>query len=285
MLLTGLLGWPVSHSRSPAMHNAAFQAAGIAGVYVPMPVPPDRIEAAVRGLVALGFRGANVTIPHKQTVIPFLDEISPAARAIGAVNTIAVRENGRLCGDNTDAPGFLADLVAQDIRLPELVAGGALILGAGGSARAIVYALATAGIPILLAARRSEQAQHLLADLLPHLPSSARLHALTPGPAPDFSGMLRSLAPSAPRLIVNCTPLGMSSRVDASPWPDDAPFRRDQIVYDLVYNPPETRLLAQARAAGARGLNGLGMLLHQGALAWEQWVGRPAPLAAMRAAL
>ncbi len=285
MLLTGLLGWPVSHSRSPAMHNAAFQAAGVDGVYLPLPVSPDRIEAAVRGLVALGFGGANVTIPHKQAVIPFLDELSPAARAIGAVNTIVVRADGSLFGDNTDAPGFLADLSAQGIRLSDLVTGGALIFGAGGSGRAIVYALATAGIPILLAARRSEQAQHLITDLLPHLPSYAQLRSLPPDPAPDFGPLLRSLAPSAPRLIVNCTSLGMTPRVDVSPWPDDVPFRRDQIVYDLVYNPPETRLLAQARACGARGLNGLGMLLHQGALAWEQWVGRPAPLAAMSVAL
>ena len=275
MMLTGLLGWPVAHSRSPGMHNAAFAAAGIAGVYLPLAVPPERLAAAVQGLVALGFRGVNVTIPHKQAVIPLLDDLTPAARAIGAVNTILVREDGRLYGDNTDAPGFIADLTEQGVVLADIAAEGALVLGAGGSARAVVFALATAGVPVTVWARRAEQAQALCDGLRPFLPSAVVLQVLPPT-APT---------PGRPALIVNCTPVGMEPQVGVSPWPSSWALHPGQIVYDLVYNPPHTRLLQQAAAHGARGINGLGMLLHQGALAWELWTGRPAPLAAMRRAL
>lgn len=275
MFLTGLLGWPVAHSRSPAMHNAAFAAAGIAGTYLPLAVPPERLAAAVSGLVALGFRGVNVTVPHKQAVIPLLDELSPAAQAIGAVNTIVVREDGRLYGDNTDAPGFLADLTEQGVALADRTAAGALVLGAGGSARAVAFALATAGVPVTVWARRPEQAQALCETLRPFLPPTARVQAL-PSAADT---------PGHPALIVNCTSAGMHPQEDASPWPAHWPLYPDQIVYDLVYNPPRTRFLAQAAAHGARPINGLGMLLHQGALAWTLWTGQPAPLAAMRRAL
>ncbi len=275
MVLTGLLGWPVAHSRSPSMHNAAFGAAGIVGVYLPLAVPPERLAAAVQGLVALGFRGVNVTIPHKQAVMPLLDELTPAARAIGAVNTILVREDGRLCGENTDAPGFIADLTEQGVSLADVAAEGALILGAGGSARAVAFALATAGVPVTVWARRVEQAQALCDELRPFLPSAVSLQVLPPA-APT---------PGRPALIVNCTPVGMEPQVGVSPWPSHWSLHPGQIVYDLVYNPPYTRLLQQAAAHGARGINGLGMLLHQGALAWELWTGRPAPLSAMRQAL
>ncbi len=284
MILTGLLGWPVSHSRSPAMHNAAFAAAGMNGVYVPLAVPPERLAAAIAGLVALGFRGANVTIPHKQAVMPYVNEVSPAAVAIGAVNTLVVRQDGSLYGDNTDAPGFLADLQEQGVDLDGLATAGALVLGAGGSARAVAYALAGHGIPTLVVSRRGEQAQALVASLLLHLPR----HPSAPVAAPLLTAQpWSSLAALAGRvsLVVNCTPLGMTPQVDISPWPDEIALGPAQIAYDLVYNPPDTRFLIQARASGAGAINGLGMLLHQGALAWEAWTGQPAPLAAMREAL
>ena len=175
MLLTGLIGWPVGHSRSPAMHNAAFTAADIEGVYVPLPVPPERVGEAVTGLRALGFRGANVTVPHKQTVIPYLDALSPAAEAIGAVNTIVVREDGSLFGDNTDARGFLADLAEQGIMVAEMKEGGATILGAGGSARAVAYALASSGVPVHIWSRRPAQAEALVRTLGSHLPPTSDL--------------------------------------------------------------------------------------------------------------
>lgn len=277
MHLTGLIGWPVGHSKSPAMHNAAFRAAGVDGYYALLTVRPDRVGEAVAGLRALGFRGANVTVPHKQAVMPFLDVLTPEARAIGAVNTIIVEEDGTLVGTNTDAMGFWQDLQALGAPLDDLTASATLVLGAGGSARAVAYALATHDIPVRILARRPEQAQLLVASLSPYLPDAG---LLTSHPWPE----LRTLAATA-RLIVNCTPVGMFPNIDASPWPDNLPFRPEQIVYDLVYNPRQTRLMAQAAAAGARAWNGLGMLVRQGALAWELWTGHPAPVAAMRAAV
>ena len=277
MILVGLIGWPVGHSKSPAMHNAAFRATGVQGYYALLPVHPHRVGEAVSGLRALGFRGANVTVPHKQAVIPFLDELTPEARAIGAVNTIIVEENGSLVGDNTDATGFIQDLQELGAPLDEIAKSAALVLGAGGSARAVAYALASRGVPVRLLARRPEQAQALAASLAPHL-SNAGL--LTAHAWPE----LRNIAPGA-RLIVNCTPVGMSPHTDASPWPDDLAFQPQQMLYDLVYNPRRTRLMAQAQEAGASAWNGLGMLVHQGARAWSLWTGRPAPIAVMRAAV
>ena len=277
MILVGLMGWPVGHSKSPAMHNAAFDAAGIDGRYVLLPVHPDRVGEAVAGLRALGFRGANVTVPHKQAVIPFLDELTPEARAIGAVNTIIVAEDGALIGANTDATGFLQDLQELGAPLDELTGGGALVLGAGGSARAVVYALAQAGIPARVLARRPEQAAAMVTALAPHLSDPGLLSAHSWPGLPHLAADVR--------LIVNCTPVGMSPNVDASPWPDDVPFRPEQLVYDLVYNPRQTRLMTQAQAAGARAWNGLGMLVHQGAQAWELWTGQSAPVDVMRAAI
>lgn len=281
MILTGLLGWPVGHSRSPAMHNAAFAASGTDGVYVPLAVPPERLGTAVMGLAALGFSGTNVTIPHKRAVMAYVHELSPAAVAIGAVNTLVVRLDGSLYGDNTDASGFLADLSDQGLDMDVLATSGALVLGAGGSARAVAYALASRGIPVVVSSRRSEQAHELVAALQRHLLSapqaSALLKAQPWSSLPVIAGLVS--------LVVNCTPLGMTPDVGASPWPDGLAFQPAQIAYDLVYNPPHTRFMSQARASGAQAINGLGMLLHQGALAWEAWTGQPAPLATMREAL
>ncbi len=279
MLLTGVIGWPVGHSRSPAMHNAAFAAAGIEGVYLPFPVHPEQVGEAVVGMKALGFRGINVTVPHKQAVMPYLDELSPAAEAIGAVNTIVVSEDGKLFGDNTDARGFLADLMEQGIEIEALQQGGALLLGAGGSARAVTYALASSGIPVTISARRPEQAQSLIDGLRPHLPDDSSVFNLQSSLSEIKDQELKT------KLIVNCTPVGMWPRVDTSPWPGDVPFHSGQFLYDLIYNPLETKLMRQARGSGAGVSNGLGMLVHQGALAWEQWTGVTAPLDAMRLGL
>ncbi|MEJ2753249.1 MAG: shikimate dehydrogenase, partial [Chloroflexota bacterium] len=224
--LTGLIGWPVSHSFSPAMHNAALAVLGLNWVYVPLPVPPDRVGDAVRGLPALGFQGVNVTVPHKQAVMPFLDEISPAAQAVGAVNTILVeQESGRLLGFNTDGRGFLADLVAKEV---EVNGRHCLVLGAGGSARGIVYALFQAGGRVLLLARRPEQAYQLAADL-----GSGFVEEIRP-----LAELESTAAQTKAPLIINTTPLGMSPHVNGSPWPDDVPVPAGSFVYDLVYNPP-----------------------------------------------
>jgi shikimate dehydrogenase len=275
--LTGLIGWPVSHSVSPVMHNAAFAARGLDWRYLPLPVDPARPDAvgdAVRGMRALGLRGINVTVPHKQAVLPFLDHVEAAAQAMRAVNTIVVEADGSLGGDNTDAPGFIADLRDHGVE-PSGMHG--LVLGAGGSARAIVYGLAQAGAHRLTIANRSvERAASLLADLRPFL-------GVLPVDVVTLPDGITGVAASA-ELIVNCTSLGMTPHAETTPWPPDLPLRPRQIVYDLVYNPAETRLLRQAQAGGARAIGGLGMLIWQGALAFTRWTGEPAPVEVMRAA-
>lgn len=278
--LIGLIGWPVSHSFSPAMHNAAAAALGLNWVYVPLPVPPDQVETAVLGLPALGFRGVNVTVPHKQAVIPFLHEIEAGARAIGAVNTILVGERGtgsgeRLVGKNTDWAGFMADLAGLGV---DVAGRECLIMGAGGSARAVAYGLARAGAQVQILARRIAQAAALVADLSPHVPAAS----LRERPLADLPPIAATA--SAP-LIVNATPLGMTPHTDASPWPDGVPFPAAAFVYDLVYNPIETKLMRQAHAAGCAAANGLGMLVQQGALAFAAWTGQQPDVAVMRAAL
>lgn len=275
--LVGLLGWPVAHSRSPQMHNAAFAALRLDWAYVPLPVPPERLEDAMRGLRALGFAGANVTIPHKAAVIPYLDELSPLARALGAVNTLRVVE-GRWIGENTDVEGFRRALAETGLSARgEAVA----ILGAGGAARAVLAALAMEGAAeIFLINRSPERAHRLIAELRETFPPAGlRLpptHVLRPEEPP----------PEDIALLINTTPVGMAPEVEASPWPPERPFPWGlQGVIDLIYEPPRTRLMALAEAAGIPAFNGLGMLLHQGALAFTLWTGREPPLAVMRAAL
>lgn len=272
--LVGIVGWPVAHSFSPAMHNAAFAAAGLNWAYVPLPLHPDDVATAVTALPTLGFRGVNVTVPHKQAVIPHLQEVEAGARAIGAVNTLLFR-NGRAAGHNTDWSGFLADLHAQAV---DVNGRDCLVLGAGGSARAVVYALAREGGRVQVLARRVIQAQQLVADLGPHLAGAAVQ-------ARDLAELATAAAGASAPLIVNTTPLGMAPDVDRSVWPEDLPFPSGAFVYDLVYNPAQTQFMRQAQAAACRTANGLGMLLHQGAQAFALWTGREPELAVMRRAL
>ena len=276
--MVGLIGWPTGHSVSPLMHNAAFAALGLDWRYIPLPVPTDpatRIGEAVYGLRALGMKGANVTVPHKQAVIPFLDELSGAALAIGAVNTIIVQPDGRLLGDNTDAPGFIADLRDHGV---EPQGKRVLVLGAGGSARAVVYGLALAGAcSITIANRTPDRAAELTVTLQERLPNCPL----------DACALLDDLPNVAQNtdLIINCTSLGMTPNVDGLPWLPELPFRPDQAVYDLVYNPRQTRLLAQAERDGARAIGGIGMLVWQGAIAFERWTGVTPPVDLMRQAI
>jgi shikimate dehydrogenase len=275
--IVGLLGWPVSHSLSPAMHNAAFDYLSLDWRYVPMPVDartPGVIQQAVAGLRALGLCGANVTVPHKQAVMPYVDRLEPAAQAIGAVNTLFVDKDGTLVGDNTDAAGFVSDLHEHGVELEDQHV---LVLGAGGSARAIVYGLARAKVARIAVANRTfETAQALVGTLQPLAPSCHMTAYALPGDLPRLAQYAD--------LIVNCTKLGMTPDVDTTPWPDDLPFRSGQVVYDLVYNPANTKLLRQAIRDGAQALGGLGMLVWQGALAFERWTSQPAPLDVMRSA-
>lgn len=270
----GLVGYPLGHSLSPRLHRAALQALSQRGDYRLYEVPPED-EATVRHLLdALRqgrLHGLNVTIPHKRRAAALADALTPTAQAIGAVNTLFARE-GRLWGDNTDAPGFWTDLRAQ---LPAASArpGMALVLGAGGAARAVVYALLRHGWRVWVVARRPAQAQALCRDLSA---ATGQPHctALAWG-APDQ--WLRE----TPALIVNTTPVGMAPHAQASPWPATLPWPPGAALYDLVYNPRPTLLVRQARAAGLPAADGLGMLIEQAALAFERWTGLRPPRQAL----
>lgn len=275
--IVGLVGWPVGHSVSPVMHNAAFAALELDWCYVPLPVPVEparRIAEAVAGLRALGLRGANVTVPHKQNVMPHLDRLSPAAQAIGAVNTIRVEPDGALLGDNTDAPGFVADLAEHGV---DPAGKSALVLGAGGSARAIVYGLAHAGATrIAIANRTLARGQTLAGEMQALFPACTITAHHLPAAVAVLAGQTH--------LVVNTTSLGMTPHVETTPWDENILFTPDQVVYDLVYNPRRTRLLQKAEADGAQAIGGLGMLIWQGAIAFELWTGQRPPVEVMRRA-
>ena len=256
-----LFGYPLGHTLSPAMQGAALAEAGLADwSYTPHPVAPAGLAAAVEQLRRPGVAGANVTVPHKQAIMPLLDGVTPVADAIGAVNIVVKQPDGRLIGHNTDAAGFLADLFTLGVSITTRPV---LVLGAGGSARAVVAACAGVGARVRVVARRREQA--------------AALQNLAPVAIFDWTPLALLQACDDCVLIVNCTPLGMTPQVEASPWLPGTPFPPTAFVYDLVYNPAETQLTRAAQTAGLRAATGLGMLVEQGALGFELWTGRPAP--------
>lgn len=277
--LVVLLGDPVAHSRSPHIHNTAFAAQGINAVYLARRVVAEDLAAAVNGLRALRLLGANVTLPHKQAVLPLLDTVSPRAEAVGAVNTIVCTEDagGRrvLRGDNTDVAGFLAPLQPHADRLHGAEM---LVFGAGGAARAVVYALLTEHAParLTLAVRTPPKAEPLARDLAAYDEHAA----LDIVPMDEAGPALR-----ASTLVVNATPLGMHPHPDGTPWPAADDFAAEQIVYDLVYHPSTTRLLREAAERGATPLGGLAMLIGQAAAAYRQWTGRPMPVDTVRSEL
>ncbi len=275
--LVGVIGWPVAHSLSPVMHNAALRRMGLNWHYVPLPVHPHGVGDAIHGAAALGFRGVNVTVPHKQAVMALMDRVAPEASAVGAVNTVVMtRDAGGgviLEGHNTDVEGFLGSLRAGGF---EPAGGKGIVVGAGGAARAVVYGLLTAGMEeIVVLNRTASRAQALVADLQRALAacrgvghrSRVRAGALTP------EGLQAETHGAA--LLVNATTVGMWPRGNGSVWPDELPMPVHLTVYDLVYNPLETRLLRQARDSGSRAIDGLGMLARQGALALALWLDMP----------
>ena len=273
VLLAGVIGDPVAHSRSPAIHNAAFAYLGIAARYELWPTSIAELPARIASLRAPTILGANVTLPHKIAVLPLLDQIDAAAQAIGAVNTIVREADGSLSGINTDAPAFLSAL-RQDAGY-EPANQSAVILGASGAARAAAVALVGAGITQLVVTNRTlERAEELLGDVLSLADSDPLLFALTPDD-PALPGMLAESS-----LIVNATSLG---------WrPNETPLAAELIppnalIYDMVYRP--TRLLHDAAERGARPLDGMGMFVRQAALAFERWTNRAAPIDVMRAAV
>src|SRR6202142_2620010 len=265
MIHLGLVGYPLKHSLSPNIHSTALKACGLEGDYSLFPILPDDkhgLEDLFARLRSGEITGLNITIPHKQNIIPFLDELTPTAKAIGAVNAIYYRNN-KLIGDNTDASGFLCDLKRfignQESKIANRKS--ALILGAGGSARAVIYALLDDGWNVVVSARRIEQAQQLVASFAPRELRTMNYQ--------NFNTEISTF-----NLIVNTTPVGMTPNIDQSPWPDDFQFPQQAMVYDLVYNPRETKLVKDACSAGLSATTGLGMLIEQAALAFEIWTGR-----------
>ena len=272
--IVGVVGYPVSHTLSPAMHNAALRELGLDWVYVPFSAPPERLPDAVRGLQAVGARGFNATIPHKERLLPLLDRVSEEAAFIGAVNTVVFEERGVSVGYNTDAEGFLRALDESGIARP--AGGKAVVLGAGGAARAVTAALAQADArEIALVNRTLSKAEALAAAAQEKMGLPARAFPLTE------AGVMSALEGAS--LLVNATSAGMDG-ADRLPIPPSA-LRPPLAVYDIVYSPPETGLLKAAARNGCKTLNGLGMLAHQGAIALERWTGAPAPVETMRRTL
>ena len=256
-VLAGVMGWPVAHTRSPAIHNHWIARYGLKGAYVQLPVQPDRLEAAIRGLPALGFAGCNVTVPHKVNAMRFMDELHPAARRVAAINTIVVQAGGRLLGMNNDGAGYIQSLRDTDPAWRG-DAGPALVLGAGGAARAIVVALLDEGVPELRITNRTlERAQALaeaFGDRVQVVPWAERNEAM-----------------AGVSLLVNTTTQGMHGQAPLDVGMAALPAAA--MVSDAIYIPMETPLLAQARLRGHRTVNGLGMLLNQARPAFQSWFG------------
>ncbi|KIV55149.1 shikimate dehydrogenase [Aneurinibacillus migulanus] len=272
-ILTGLFGHPVGHSLSPLMHNRAFAELGINFRYAAFDIEPGQVREAVDAIRALGLRGVNVTIPHKVTVMDYLDEIDAEARAIGAVNTI-VNDGGKLIGYNTDGRGYVRSLTEETG--VDLSRQSALLLGAGGAARGVGVALLGAGLGSLVITNRTIEKAEQLAEQLQAIHPQANI-AVQP-----MEMMGDALA--AATLLVQTTSIGMHPNVEASPVAVEALHER-LLVSDLIYNPMNTKLLRDAKEKGARIHHGLGMFIYQGALSFEYWTGQPAPVDAMREAV
>ena len=280
MILLGLIGYPLSHSLSPKLHQAACAAVGLQGEYRLYQVTPgdnDGLAELANAMRKSEIEGLNVTIPHKQAIMPLLDELTASARAIGAVNTLYIKD-GKLIGHNTDAPGFLADLKkfmgnAEGEKK-------ALVLGAGGAARAVVYALKNDQWKLTLAVRRADLSQaRALIDSFESQAGNGSMNMILLE-AGDLAGLAGGI-----NLIVNTTPIGMFPETDFSPWPVGLPFPGGVAVYDVVYNPRQTRLVREARAAGLRATSGLGMLVEQAARSFTCWTGREVPSEVLFAAV
>ena len=260
--LAGIMGWPVAHSRSPVLHGFWLDETGIDGAYLPLPVQPQHIEQALRALPILGFRGCNLTIPHKRAALSVVDRVEPMARRIGAINTIVIRSDGSIEGRNTDAFGFCENLFDA---VPDWQpgAGPAVILGAGGAARAIVAALADARVSEIRIVNRTLARAETLAHDLSTPEVRISIHSWD-----EAGAALRHAG-----LLVNATSLGMAGEpalpLDLSSLPPATP------VVDIVYVPLETDLLTAARRRGHPVVDGLGMLLHQGRPGFEAWFGAP----------
>ncbi len=255
--LAGVIGWPIAHSLSPRLHGAWIQHYEIKGAYVPLAVTPDHLKDALRALPKLGFRGVNITIPHKTTALDVMDHVDPLALRVGAVNTVVIREDGSLEGRNTDVFGFCENVCSAGVVAP--LRGPAVVLGAGGAARAVVAGLQQLGATAIRLVNRSrEKAERLREDL-----GSEEITCM------DLDDL--RVAMDGAVMLVNATPLGMKGHppleMDLSALPSSA------WVVESVYNPLETGLLRQARARGNPTVDGLGMLIHQARPGFEAWFG------------
>ena len=268
----GIIGHPVSQSMSPAMHNAAIRALNIDYVYVPLHVMPEDLESAICGIRALNVAGVNVTIPHKEPIIAFLDEVSESGSRTGSVNTV-INRDGRLRGESTDGPGFMRSAEGE---WGAINGCRALVLGAGGSSKAVCYSLAEAGCKIVVANRTFERAAQLTEGLNSFFGKVSKAVRI------DREVLAEEIREAD--LLVNTTSVGMYPATEGIPLPSDL-LRANVLVYDLIYNPGETRLVREARSRGARAMNGLMMLVHQGALSFEMWTGQKAPIMIMQEAV
>jgi shikimate dehydrogenase len=262
MTYLGVCGWPVAHSRSPAMHNAALRAVGLDDwEYLALPLPPPLFATTARALPAAGFRGVNVTIPHKQAALALADDASPAACAIGAANTLTFERDGAILADNTDAPALLEAVRARI----DPAGRSALVLGAGGAARAAAWALVGAGARVEIWNRSPARAAALAREI----------------------GARPVAVPGAAEIVVNATSVGLEPNIDpfkAIPLKADT-FEAGSCVIDMVYGSGETRFLTTARLRGARVVDGLEILVAQGVASFERWTGKMAPRQAMRGAV
>ncbi|MEN3037791.1 MAG: shikimate dehydrogenase [Candidatus Kryptonium sp.] len=271
--LVGLIGHPVLHSFSPLIHNAAFEILELNYKYVTFDVLPENLKDALKGIVALGIKGVNVTIPHKETVIENLDNVSPEARIVGAVNTI-VNENGVLSGYNTDVYGFTESLKKYKDMITNTPV---FIFGAGGSARAVIYSLITNFQPerIVIANRnisRAEKVARYFSQVLGYKDFEVKEFFF-----PEIAGDIKSA-----RLVINTTPIGMYPEVNDLPVQSDEIFHEGQIVYDLIYNPSMTKFLKVAQNKGAKVISGTEMLILQASKSFELWTGKEMPISKIK---
>lgn len=271
--LLAVIGHPVSHSLSPLIHNAALASQGVAAVYVAFDVVPDELQTALLGLRAVGFWGANVTIPHKERAAGLVDKLDPAAATVGAVNTI-VNRSGVLEGYNSDIAGFAKAVTS--VR-PSGVAGSrCLVLGAGGAARAVVAALLAGGAGEVFVHNRTRLRAERLCEEAQHWSGGGSCQVASPGSLADIV--------ASATIVVNATSIGLDSSVKESPVPVDI-LDSHHVVVDLVYGPQPTSLVRAANARGAAAVDGLEMLLAQAAVSYQLWTGLDAPVEVMRASL
>lgn len=269
----GIVGWPVTHSLSPVMHNAAFEYLGLDFCYLPFSVKGGNFDVAIKGIPALNVTGLNITIPYKESVLPYLSEITKEARLIGAVNTVKV-EDEKLIGYNTDGMGFVSSLTERGYPVKDR---SMLILGAGGAAKAVVYQSAAEGAREIIIANRTLDKASLLKRYIETQFPSIKLEAI----GIEYLELKNVI--SRVDIVVNTTSLGLQKE-DPSPLPDGL-LHKGLFICDLIYNPPETALIRDARDIGCQYMNGIGMLLHQGAASFKIWTELEPPLEVMRQAI